>query len=61
MLALVCQAAGDEIHLYEVPATNLLLVRRAKRSTDLLGYLLYDLAVVITIESIIDFSEGQRL
>ena len=47
--------AGDEIHLYEVPATNLLLVRRAKRSTDLLGYLSYNLAVMITIESIIDF------
>ena len=40
----LCLPAGDEIHLYEVPATNLLLVR-AKRSTDsiinLLGYLLY--------------------
>lgn len=27
--------AGDEIHLYEVSTTNLLFVRRAKRSTDL--------------------------
>ena len=29
--------AGDEIHLYAVPATNLLLARRAKRSTDFIG------------------------